>query len=91
MAAATSLFSDWGVTTCNVRTLAAIYRSMGDTHGIGIDSKDVLIECRVNPNDIAHLVVYLQFKGCHRRIEMHTVEVLHEQNLTVTLPSVARL
>lgn len=36
-------------------------------------------------------MVYLQFQGRHCRIEVYTVEVLHEQNLTVTLPSVTRL
>lgn len=78
MDAATSLFSDWGVTTCTYAHQQLIYVSRDDTHGIGIDSKDVLIERGVNTNNIAHLVIYLQFKGCHWRIEVHTVEVLHE-------------
>lgn len=63
----------------------------GCTHGVSVDSKNVLVECGVDANDIAHLVVYLEFQGGHCRIEVHTVEVLHKQNLTVTLPSVTRL
>ena len=61
------------------------------THRVGIDSEDVLVERRVDTNHIAHLVIDLQLERSHRSVEVDSIEVLHEENLTVTLSTVARL
>ena len=61
------------------------------THRVGIDSEDVLVERRVDTNHIAHLVIDLQLERSHRSVEVDPIEVLHEENLTVTLSTVTRL
>ena len=61
------------------------------THRIGIDSEQVLIERRVNTNNIPHLVVNLEFQGRHRGIEVYTVQVMHDKNLRITLATIAWL
>jgi hypothetical protein len=53
--------------------------------------ENILVKRRVDPNDIPHLVIDLQLEGRHGRIKVHAVEVLQEQDLRITLASVARL
>ena len=59
------------------------------TNRIGIDGENVLVEGWINTNDISHLMIDFQLQRCHWRIEMDTVEVLHQENLTVTLATIA--
>ena len=61
------------------------------TYCVSIHSEDILVERRVDTNDIPHLVVDLELEGRHRSVEVHTVEILHEKDLTVTLATVTRL
>ena len=60
------------------------------TYSIGIHCEDVLVECRVNTDDIAHLMVNLELKRRHRSVEVHPVQVLHDENLTITLSTITR-
>ena len=61
------------------------------THCIGINSEDIFVEGRVDTDDVAHLVVDLQLEWRHGGVKVHAVEVLHEEDLTVTLATVTRL
>jgi hypothetical protein len=47
------------------------YRGDG---GIGIDSKDILVEGRVDTDYVLDLMVYLEFERTHRRseVDLHT-------------------
>ena len=60
------------------------------TYGIGIDLEDILVECRVDPNDISHLVIDLQLERAHGSIKVDTVEILKEQHLGISLSSITR-
>jgi hypothetical protein len=59
-------------------------------YGVGIDGEDVFVERGVNSNDIPHLMVDLQFEWVHGSIKMDTVQVLHNQHLRVSLPTITR-
>jgi hypothetical protein len=61
------------------------------TNRISINSKDVLIKRGINSNHIPHLVINLQLERGHGRIKVHTVEVVHNQDLTVTLATITWL
>lgn len=61
------------------------------THSICINHEDVFVKCRINPNDVSHLMINLQLHRRHRGVEMHSVEVVKEQNLRVSLASVTGL
>jgi hypothetical protein len=41
--------------------------------GIGIDREDVLVECRVDTNDILDLMVHFQLQWVHRRVKVDLV------------------
>ena len=66
------------------------YRDAQTAHRISIYLEDVLVEGGVNANDVAHLVVDLQLEGTHGGIKVDAVEVLQEQDLGVSLASIAR-
>ena len=57
---------------------------------IGVHHEDVLVEGGVDSDDIAHLVVNFELEGIHWGIEVDSVEVVEEQDLRVTLATVAR-
>ena len=61
------------------------------THGIGIDLEEVLVEGRVDSDDVPHLMVNLEFQGSHGSVEVNSVEVSKEEDLRVSLSSVSRL
>ena len=88
---ATNLFKESGVTVCRKTSVRNQFARNPKAYSIGINSEDVLVERRVDTDDIAHLVVDLELKWAHWRIEMDTVEVLHQENLTVTLATVTGL
>lgn len=60
-------------------------------HRIRINLEDILVESRVDPNDVPHLVIYLQLERRHGRIKVHPVEILQQQDLRVPLAPVPRL
>ena len=64
---------------------------MCSAHCVSINSKDVLVERRIDANDVAHLVVNFQLQRGHRSIEVNAVQVVHQQNLTVTFSAITRL
>ena len=64
---------------------------MCSAHRVGINGKDILIEGRVNTDDISHLMVDFQFQRGHRSIEVDAVQVVHQHDLTVTFSTVTRL
>jgi hypothetical protein len=64
---------------------------MRTTNRIRIDRKDVLVKRRVDPYHVPHLMINFEFQRGHGRIEMHTVEVVHEQDLAVSFAAIARL
>jgi hypothetical protein len=37
---------------------------------VGVDHEQVLVEARVNANDVLDLVVHLELEGVHRRVEV---------------------
>lgn len=45
---------------------------------ISVDSEDVFIEGGVNADDVAHLMINLQFQRRHGVVEMNAVEIVHE-------------
>ena len=64
---------------------------MCSAHRVGINSKDILIEGGVNTDNISHLVVDFQLQRVHRSIEVDAVQVVHQQDLTITFSTVTRL
>lgn len=59
------------------------------THRIGIHSEDVLVECRINSDNVPHLMINLELQRGHRCVEVNFVQIAHQQDLTVTFPSIA--
>ena len=57
---------------------------------IGIHGEDVFIKRRINANNISHLVVNLQLQRRHWHIEMDTIEVMQQEDLRVSLSTIAR-
>jgi hypothetical protein len=66
-------------------------RDKTKTYRIGIHHENILVERRVNADDIPHLMVNLEFERAHRRIKVHTVQVMEQQDLGVTLPTITGL
>lgn len=64
---------------------------MDSAYRVSIHGKDILIERRVDADDISHLVVNFQLQWGHRCIEVNAVQVMHQQDLTVSLSTIARL
>ena len=60
-------------------------------HRVSINGKDILIEGGVNADDISHLMVDFQLQRSHRSIKVNAVQIVHQQNLAVTLPAITRL
>lgn len=58
------------------------------TYRVSVHSENVFIESWVNSDNIAHLMVDLEFQWRHRGIEVNPVEVVHQQDLTVTLATI---
>ena len=88
---ATRRFSESGVTVYREISVIPLTVHYRHTYRIGVDSEDVLIEGWVNTNDIPHLMIDLELERSHSSVEMNPVEVLHDQNLTVTLSTVTGL
>lgn len=59
------------------------------THSISIHHENVLVERGINSNDVSHLMVDFQLQWRHGRVEVDTIQIVHEQNLRVTLSSIA--
>lgn len=73
---------------------STVYRSAAtqrNTYSIRIHLEDILVERRVDPNDVPHLVIDLQLERAHRRFKVDPVEVLQKQDLRVPLAPVPRL
>jgi hypothetical protein len=68
-----------------------ILKTRRQTYRISINGENVLVESRIYANNVPHLVVDLQLERRHGRIEMNPVQVVHEEDLTVTLAPVSRL
>ena len=89
---ATNRLSDSGVTVCSTcQSPLVTTPGMRTTNRIRIDRKDVLVKRRIDSNHVPHLMINFEFQRGHGRIEMHAVEVVHEQNLTVSFAAIARL
>lgn len=56
---------------------------------VGVDHQEVLVEGRVDADDVLDLVEDLELGGSHRRIEVDAVEEAHEEHLRVALAAVA--
>lgn len=61
------------------------------THGVRIDLEYVLVEGRIDADDVPHLMVDLQFQWRHGCVKVDSVEVLQEEDLRISLSSVTRL
>ena len=61
------------------------------THRISVHSEYVFVERGVNADYVPHLVVNLKLEGTHWRVEVNAVEVLHDEDLTITLAAVTWL
>ena len=72
-------FRESGVTVCKRENIQKpiLFLKMNATYRIGIDREDVLIEGRVDTDDVPHLMINFQLQWCHGRIEMDAVEVMH--------------
>src|SRR6267154_4726131 len=45
---------------------------------ISVDGEDIFIKGGVNADDVAHLVIDLQFQRRHRAVKMNAVEIVHD-------------
>lgn len=61
-----------------------------EVHRISVHHENVLVEGGVDSDDIAHLVVNFELEGIHRGVEVDSIQVMQEQDLRVTLATVAR-
>ena len=61
------------------------------THGVSIDLEDVLVERRIDTDNVSHLMVDLQLERVHRGVKVNSVEVVQKQDLGITFPSISRL
>jgi len=87
---ATKRLSDSEVTVWEPSRLGRTHRRDEiETHRIGVDHEDVLVEGGVDPDDVAHLVVNFELEGIHWGIEVNSIEVMEEQDLRITLATVA--
>jgi hypothetical protein len=66
-------------------------KEIGTTHGISVDGENVLVERGVDTDDVPHLVIDLELERVHGQIEVDAVEVVHEEDLRVTLATIAGL
>jgi hypothetical protein len=57
---------------------------------IGIYFENVFVECRINPDNILHLMVNLQLQRQYRSVGMDSIQIVEQENLTVVLPKIAR-
>ena len=87
----TNRFSDSGVTDYSVHQSPSHQTQKKQTHRVCIDRKDVLIKRGIDPNHVPHLMKDFEFQRRHGRIKVHSVEVMHQQNLTVPFTAIARL
>lgn len=91
-ALAMSLFSESGDTVCGERDwYQYCTKPLGivkHSHSIGINLEDVFVECRIDTNDVAHLMEDFKLKGTHWPIEMDPVEIVQKQDLGVSLSSI---
>lgn len=84
---ATSRLRESGVTLCemgeidNEPGLKMLYR-------VSVNSENVFVEGRVDANYVPHLMVDLQFHRRHGCIKVDTVEVVHYQDLRVSLATI---
>ena len=89
---ATKRFSESGVTVWRATVrIQHTNHHICSTYCISVDSEDVLVEGRVDTDDVAHLVIDFQLEWTHRRIKVDPVEILKQEDLTVTLATVAWL
>lgn len=63
----------------------------GNTLGVSVASEDTLAADWVNSGKIAYLGIGLEFQRGHRGVEINSLEVPKEQNLTVSLTTIAKL
>lgn len=61
------------------------------TYSVSIDRKDILIEGRINSNDVPHLMIDLQLQRGHWRVKVYPVQIMKEENLTVSFAAISRL
>lgn len=89
---ATRRFSESGVTLCGSGFSSLDGRIIRNTtYCISINHENILVEGRVDADDVAHLVVYFELQRRHGSIKVHAVEVVEEQDLGVTFATVTRL
>lgn len=87
---ATKRLSDSGVTVWEPSgSVGTRRKDRIESYCIGIHHEDILIESWVDSDDVAHLVVDLKLEGIHRGVKVDSVEVVEEQDLRVTLATVA--
>jgi hypothetical protein len=65
-----------------------VVEAFGVNGRVGVDGEKVLVERRIDTDDVLDLVVDFEFGGSHRRVEMNTVEETHHEHLRVTLSTV---
>ena len=59
------------------------------TNRISVHGEDILVESGVDSDDVSHLMVYLQLQRRHRGVEVNSVEVVHQEDLTVTFATIS--
>jgi len=57
---------------------------------ISIHREDIFIERGVYPDDISHLMIYLEFQWRHGCVKVDPVQIMQQKNLTITLATIAR-
>ena len=61
------------------------------TYSIGIHHEDVLVECRVDTDDVPHLMIDFEFQRGHGFVEVDMVEILQQEDLRVSLAAITWL
>lgn len=79
-------FNESGSTVCHQRALTL---GVSMTHRISVDLENVLVEGRIDSNNVSHLVIDFQLQRRHGRVKVDSVEVLQEQDLRITFSSVS--
>ena len=82
-------FKESSSTVCKCESPSRAPRLKKVAHGIGVDLEDILVECRVNSDDVPHLMVDLELQRRHGRVEVNSIEVLQKQDLRVSFTSVS--
>jgi hypothetical protein len=89
-AVATSRFKESEFTDCQIVFINNPLLMMTFlAHRISIYCENVFIECWINPNNVPHLMIYLQLQGRHGSVEMDSVQIVQQKDLAIALATVA--